>query len=460
MPPRLLPLGLRMTSVGRRGKAQLPAGEGWWRAVIGALDAGVSTESDLIDFSVDRAGLAGAAAVMNLLQDLHDEGALTQVVHDRGRCLAEYLGNVSVVPYADDNEVLCMSPHAFFHAAGAWTVVGTAARSSEVRVDGRVAKHLLDPQFAQGTWSVKEGVDWLRMSAPGHSPNSLHELISVLFSAGVFISVSSVSRLPDADTRMWDFHELLFHTRTTQGHGATRRQGKTYRYAGVVTPEPALRQHNWPHYVSLSPANHDSSVAYWDVVRRRRSPPVGCDDGEAIGLEDLAQFLSVFTVTGGPSEAGDGYEVTKRLYPGAGACYELDAFVLISQCQAVEPGLYYYDPGGHALHTVSGWGQELDGLAQNAAKATGRIGSAAALVLLAARFERIAWKYEGIAYALSLKNAGVLLQSMYLAAAATGLEVCALGSADAGLFSQAVGSEPFREPLVGELMIVGKRRDD
>jgi SagB-type dehydrogenase family enzyme len=121
--------------------------------------------------------------------------------------------------------------------------------------------------------------------------------------------------------------------------------------------------------------------------------------------------------------------------------------------------LYYYDAAAHALHKVSDWGKELDLLATNAAQATGRVRSAAALVLLAARFERIAWKYEGIAYALCLKNVAVLFQTLYLAGAAVGLEVCALGSVDAGLFSRAVDSELFKEPLVGQFMIVGKRHD-
>jgi SagB-type dehydrogenase family enzyme len=445
---------------GRKGKTGRSAGEGWWLAMLGALEAGVSTESDLVDFAIDNGGSSGAAAVITLLRDLNDQGALTHVLHDHGRFLAECLGDVSSAQYAEHDDPLLMSPHVFFRPFEGATVVGTATRSNEIRVQGDVAKHLLDPRFAQGAWTVRQGVDWLCTGLPGHSGESLHGLISVLLRAGVFLSAPPGPITQKADTRMWEFHDLLFHTRTTQGHGATRRQGKTDRFSGTTPPEPALRRHNWPHYVSFSPTNgRDSSTAFWDVVHKRRSPPDGCSGADDIELSELAQFLSVLMVTGGPSDAGGGYEVTRRLYPGAGACYELDAFVLISRCPDVERGLYYYDAAAHALCKVCGWGAELDLLAANAARATGRIASASALVLLAARFERIAWKYEGIAYALCLKNVGVLLQSMYLAGAAVGLEVCALGSVDAGLFSQAVGSELFKEPLVGQFMIVGKRHD-
>jgi SagB-type dehydrogenase family enzyme len=81
-------------------------------------------------------------------------------------------------------------------------------------------------------------------------------------------------------------------------------------------------------------------------------------------------------------------------------------------------------------------------------------------LLLSARFERLAWKYEGIAYSLCLKDVGVLFDFMYSVAAALGLEVCALGSAEAGLFSRILGDDPFREPLVGQFLIVGRRVKD
>jgi len=42
------------------------------------------------------------------------------------------------------------------------------------------------------------------------------------------------------------------------------------------------------------------------------------------------------------------------------------------------------------------------------------------LIVLAARFGRILWKYSSIAYALILKDAGVLIQTLYLMATGMG----------------------------------------
>ena len=49
------------------------------------------------------------------------------------------------------------------------------------------------------------------------------------------------------------------------------------------------------------------------------------------------------------------------------------------------------------------------------------------LITIAARFDRISWKYSSIAYSLILKNVGALMQTFYLMAADMGLGGCAIG---------------------------------
>ena len=75
------------------------------------------------------------------------------------------------------------------------------------------------------------------------------------------------------------------------------------------------------------------------------------------------------------------------------------------------------------------------------------------LLILAARFPRVAWKYESIAYALTLKHVGVLYQTMYLAATAMGLAPCAIGGGDADLFARAAGTDYYAETSVGEFLL-------
>jgi SagB-type dehydrogenase family enzyme len=58
-----------------------------------------------------------------------------------------------------------------------------------------------------------------------------------------------------------------------------------------------------------------------------------------------------------------------------------------------------------------------------------------------------------MAYAATLKNVGVLYQTMYLVATAMGLAPCALGAGNADLFAAAVGTDYYAESSVGEFML-------
>src|SRR5262249_59793777 len=79
------------------------------------------------------------------------------------------------------------------------------------------------------------------------------------------------------------------------------------------------------------------------------------------------------------------------------------------------------------------------------------------LLILAARFARVAWKYESIAYALTLKHVGVVFQTMYLAATAMGLGPCAVGGGDADLFARAAGTDYCAGTSVGGVLLGSQR---
>jgi SagB-type dehydrogenase family enzyme len=75
------------------------------------------------------------------------------------------------------------------------------------------------------------------------------------------------------------------------------------------------------------------------------------------------------------------------------------------------------------------------------------------LIILTARFQRLMWKYQSLAYALILKHVGVLYQTMYLVATAMGLAPCAVGGGNSDLFAQATGLDYYTETSVGEFLL-------
>ena len=72
------------------------------------------------------------------------------------------------------------------------------------------------------------------------------------------------------------------------------------------------------------------------------------------------------------------------------------------------------------------------------------------LVVMTSRLPRLAWKYTGIAYKISLMNAGVAIQSLYLVATDLGLAGSAAGSGNPDLFAQATGVSSWEETSIAE----------
>ena len=258
---------------------------------------------------------------------------------------------------------------------------------------------------------------------------------------------------------LWDFHDLLFHTRSTEGRHANPLGG-LYPYAGVIPPLPAVRP-RWPgrriNLQSFSAAQMQPLSPTAKLLRDRHSART-FDDQQPIMLSELAHFLnstarvrSKWTDrlgTGGPSVA-----YAARPYPSGGASYALELYLAIDRCQGLAHGFYHYDAGGHALVAIGARTQQLEALLARAAFAMGAPAPPQILITIAARFGRTAWKYSSLAYALVLKDVGVLTQTFYLMAADMGLAGCGVGSSDINLFAKMTGIDFHVEGPVGQFAI-------
>jgi SagB-type dehydrogenase family enzyme len=183
--------------------------------------------------------------------------------------------------------------------------------------------------------------------------------------------------------------------------------------------------------------------------------------GEPITAQQLGEFLyRVARVRGvkefevetpaGPTRI----EFTSRPYPAGGALYELEFYVAVNTCAGLAAGLYHYDPLHHRLVRVAGRSDEFEQILWDAGLASGTDPERVQLlVILAARFPRIAWKYASLAYSLILKHVGVVYQTMYLTAAAMNLAPCALGTGNSDLFARAAGLDVHAESSVGEFLL-------
>ena len=88
-----------------------------------------------------------------------------------------------------------------------------------------------------------------------------------------------------------------------------------------------------------------------------------------------------------------------------------------------------------------------------AAQAMGVAAPPQILIVAAARFGRISWKYSAIAYSLIAKDVGALSQTLYLAATDMGLGGCAIGISNVELFARITGIAFHVEGAVGQFAL-------
>ena len=269
----------------------------------------------------------------------------------------------------------------------------------------------------------------------------------------------------DHDLVLWDFHDLLFHSRSTEGRHANPIGG-TYPHIAAIAPLPAVRL-PWPgNKIDLSDAaTPPAPLSTAAQLLRARHSTRSFDDGEPVTIAELAQFFDgtarVLSSGEGPIDEDGGGPVvgyTTRPYPSAGASYELELYLAVNFCAGLDRGFYHYDAGAHALTPISAATPELEALLAAAQAAMGAPAPPQVLITIAARFGRMSWKYSSLAYRVILEDAGVLLQSFYLMATDMGLGGCAVGIANIDLFARLTGIAFHVEGPVGQFALGGITR--
>jgi SagB-type dehydrogenase family enzyme len=257
---------------------------------------------------------------------------------------------------------------------------------------------------------------------------------------------------------LWDFHDLLFHARSTEGRHANP-MGGVYPYAGVMPPPPAVRP-RWPgkkiDLRKVLPAKAAPISPAARLLGERHSIR-SFDSQRPITLAELSRFLDctarVHSKWSSRLDLGDGGPVVGyavRPYPSGGGSYELELYLAVDRCEGLERGFYHYDAGGHALVAIGVAANELEAMLAGAEFAMDARAAPQILITIAARFGRVSWKYSSLAYALILKDVGVLIQTLYLMATDMGLGGCAIGTSNIELFAKMTGIEFHVEGPVGQ----------
>jgi SagB-type dehydrogenase family enzyme len=272
-----------------------------------------------------------------------------------------------------------------------------------------------------------------------------HAVLMLLVGLGFAVDAAAIE--PPA-RQTWEFHDRLFH-RAARSYDDGIARGGTYRFRDRFPSPPAIRARHPGETIALpSPDRLGGTRSLGDVMEARRSRREM--SAAPLGLEEIGAVLHRVARVVAHDAAQD---LLLRPYPSAGAIHELEFYLAVDAGTALEPGFYHYRGQDHALTRLANPGAASAAAAMLAecAQAWGRPGEPPqVLVVIASRLPRLAWKYEGIAYKMSLMNAGVALQSLYLVITDLGLAGCAAGSGNPELFARATGTDPWEETSIAE----------
>lgn len=422
------------------------AGEGQWAAFQALCHQEVTTQ-ELGEMVLERDGI----------------GALTQFLLSFGRCVATAI--VRYTAFEGGRRLASCVPRvpAFrFREAELRGRRWTLSRFAYLRKRGTEILLQSPHGFAEAVLHSGEAVAFVTGLAEPQPLDEASALAQVLWNAGALADADAEEG--DPVLQQWEFQDLLFHAQTRAGrHG--KRFGGTFRHTGCIDPLPAAKPPAGSDRIELARCDVEelksTDVPFTAVLENRCS--VRQHTGTPITVRQLGEFLyrsarirhirsaEVAGIAGGSARL----ELSSRPYPGGGAIHELELYVTAHRCSGLAPALYHYDPLHHQLSTVRSYDSKVEALLTMARLTAGVPASPDVLITIASRFQRMSWKYETIAYAVSLKNAGALYQTFYLVATAMGLAACGLGNGDFQSFAEATGFDPLVEGSIGEFMIGG-----
>jgi len=353
-----------------------------------------------------------------------------------------------------DNDVLVLSRFAYMRRRGSEMVLESPRADALFR--------LCDPQLAAALALLAIPQQIRRFRRQQAFPRV--DLLALLVDCRILFKVEAGNfalRTDEGDRHLvvWDFQDLLFHARSTEGRHANPTGGN-YPHAEVMPALPAVRP-PWPgekiDLRAVAPAQEPKISSAATLMRRRHSVR-SFDDRRPIALAELARLLDIARVSAQWESKADiegdaPVSYARRPYPSGGASYPLELYLAVRTCEGLAPGFYHYDAGAHALTAIEVRPQDLQALLTGAGGAMGVAAPPQILITFAARFGRVSWKYSSLAYSLILKESGVLMQTLYLMATDLELGGCAIGSMNIDLFARMTGIEFHVEGPVGQFAL-------
>lgn len=427
-------------------------------AAIQTLATNGATQEELSDLVLQIDGVSGLPKFYYYLQKLIQLGALSYSIVVEGLPLAK------LVPLSLDgklqfkeaavNKKYVLSRFAYCRKDNQQLILESPLSQAQIILfdwkGAALISELAKPQLA----------DEICSKIPGISEEVTQLFFSLLLSTEMLFEVKEDGKIHEEESeplRQWEFHNLLFHARTRTGRHSNPI-GRTYPFLEQINPLPAVKPKVSKDAIDLYKPdiyNLENSDYPLTLILEKRESIRSYNANEPITDKQLGEFLYRSARIKEIIKTGK-EEMSCRPYANGGAAYEFELYIIANTCQNIPSGFYHYCPQDHQLWKISGKNQYVAALLEDAWLANRERNYPQVLIIISARFQRIAWTYESIAHTTLLKNVGALFQTMYLVATAMNLAPCALGNGNSDLFAAAAGTDYYAETSVGEFILGSK----
>lgn len=295
-----------------------------------------------------------------------------------------------------------------------------------------------------------------------------YQFLNLLWAAGFLTADAESSSL-----QLWDFHNLLFHSRTRFGrHDYPVVDDDFDRWSDFPAVKPPMSDQIVPLPRPNLGALRCNDASLTEAIETRKSVRE-YDDNNPITITQLGELLyrtarvkQIISLNEKHSQLlgknwreGKHYsedfdygELSERPYPAGGGMYEFELYPVVRLCGGLNQAIYHYDPMNHQLEQIMG-GQDDIILKSGYGFAGDFSFNPQVMLIITARFGRLFRRYRSVGYAELLKSVGVLYQNFYLVATNMGLASCGWGIGDSDAFGQAVGLDYLKESSVGEFLL-------
>jgi hypothetical protein len=212
---------------------------------------------------------------LRLMFQLTAAGILKYTVYEGGEPLADFRwltdGTALDADRVHHNQAFCLSRFACLRKDAARLVVECPLGRAQVRLlDGRAVS-------AVAILAQPASAAILAQSISGLSPNAALGLLNILSNAEAVVPIDNVATAPleaTAPLGWWEYHDLLFHTRSRRGRH-DHPYGGTFVYRNVAPPPALVKPMSEGARVQLPKPDLEllksTDEAFTSVLERRRS---------------------------------------------------------------------------------------------------------------------------------------------------------------------------------------------